>query len=139
MLLKILTLSQLIICYVSLRVRELPWSTLWIIVKESAHLYWLTVTNLNEAIRVIEDDDAIMRAIKREEDDRKIEELLREENECSVNDKEYNNVSSKIDDIKVEDIIQRLRDMNPAIFEEARKISDVQGAVNFVKQHKGKN
>ena len=132
-------MSQLIICYVSLRVRELPWSTLWIIVKESAHLYWLTVTNLNEAIRVIEDDDAIMRAIKREEDDRKIEELLREENECSVNDKEYNNVSSKIDDIKVEDIIQRLRDMNPAIFEEARKISDVQGAVNFVKQHKGKN
>lgn len=132
-------MSQLIICYVSLRVRELPWSTLWIIVKESAHLYWLTLTNLNEALRVIEDDDAIMRAIKREEDDRKIEELLREEKECSVNDTEYNNMSAKIDDIKVEDIIQRLRDMNPAIFEEARKISDVQGAVNFVKQHKGKN
>ena len=116
---------------------ELPWSTLWIIVKESAYLYYLTLTNMNEAIRVLQDDEAILKAIKREEDDRKIAELQKEENESNTDDKDFNNITDKIENISVEDMIQRLRDMNPAIFEEAKRISDVKGAVEFVNQHKG--
>lgn len=92
---------------------------------------------MNEALRVIEDDEAIMKAIKREEDDATIARLFAEENESLQTDKDYNAISSKIDNFNVDDVVQRLRDMNPAIFEEARKISDVNDAVQFVNQHKG--
>ena len=108
--------------------------------KESAIMYKHTLFNREEAQRILDEDEAIIRAMEIAELElkAKIRESEKEENKGV----EFNIESFKFDQnspVDLSSILGHLKTIDPKLYDEAKRVNNVEGAVAFVRDHQGRS
>jgi hypothetical protein len=112
-----ITLSPEITC----RILSLPLKYHWLIVKETLEMYRQSVVNRDEAIRSLDRDEEVIKAAEAAAAERSKSGEL-------ADVKDY--------DLDLKLLLDKVKESNPHLFEEAKKIRKVEDVVKFAVDHK---
>jgi hypothetical protein len=110
--------------------RKLPWSTLWLILSEALTLYKMTLFNREEAMKIIEEEEALHEA-------RRIYRIKMRNKESSKDPENETFQFHKNMPSEISEMIEKLKTTNPKLYQEALQIKDVKGAFAFMREYKG--